>query len=427
MIDKIKIFVKKYISLIIPGAILVLAILLLIPTWLIGGSIKEKMQKRVRELESINRMVDDIPSQSQYEQEKSYQDKLEQQANAIEQSLIATSQRELISYKVLPEPQDTSTLLFVDFGEEYRRVLGDLVGSIGALDAPTSAEIRNVTSRGADTGGGRGRGRYSSRRGGQEDPLAKALAQKRANETSVYANPDIFKWYNFWEDYQYVGPDTALKDVWYSQVAYWIYEDVIKSIGAVNGDSQRVSDSAVKRLIGVSFTETSPDYASTTERRSTSSTSGDIFEYVKEDDEVSILGVKPWTGRYTNDDLDVIHFSVSVIAGARSIDQFIMELCKGKEHTFRKDYNPDGERVTLEHNQITVLNYKHSAIDQDGPEHDYYVYGDEAVVRLDLVCEYFFYKEGYAAVKPEPIKILTGELEAEDDGGGRSRGRSRRR
>ena len=36
--------------------------------------------------------------------------------------------------------------------------------------------------------------------------------------------------------------------------------------------------------------------------------------------------------------------------------------------------------------------------------HRLYRYGDDAVVRLDLICEYIFNKNGYEKIKPESVK-----------------------
>jgi len=36
--------------------------------------------------------------------------------------------------------------------------------------------------------------------------------------------------------------------------------------------------------------------------------------------------------------------------------------------------------------------------------HDLYRYGEDAVVELELVCEYIFNKKGYDEIKPELVK-----------------------
>lgn len=88
------------------------------------------------------------------------------------------------------------------------------------------------------------------------------------------------------------------------------------------------------------------------------------------------------------------------------------ELCRAKEHVFRG--YPDGNEPpqTFKHNQISVLESKFGSIDLNSYEHKYYRYGDEAVVSLDLVCEYIFDVGGYEKLTPEPVKKdLAGESE----------------
>jgi hypothetical protein len=82
----------------------------------------------------------------------------------------------------------------------------------------------------------------------------------------------------------------------------------------------------------------------------------------------------------------------------------------------------------MKHNQITVLKSDVSPVNRIKASSEGYYYGNDAVVRLDLVCEYIFNCAGYSAIKPQSIKKLLGQLEedkkADEDTGSR---RSRRR
>jgi hypothetical protein len=209
-------------------------------------------------------------------------------------------------------------------------------------------------------------------------------------------------------------------------MALWVYSDIIETIKQMNSGSTSVSDSPVKRLLSVSFTEPvliSPGGSSDSRRRSSRGDT-DSFSYIIEEEEPP-MGTVPWTGRNCNDFMDVIHFSFSVIVSSDQVMPFIDELCKGKEHSFRKGYSPDGELVTgLTHNQITVLDYDHLAESKDeGDRGNYYRYGKDAVLRVSFVCEYVFVREGYDAIKPDSIKELLGVDESSGgEEGGRGRG-----
>jgi hypothetical protein len=41
------------------------------------------------------------------------------------------------------------------------------------------------------------------------------------------------------------------------------------------------------------------------------------------------------------------------------------------------------------------------SVDRDEQTHNLYRYGENAVVELQLVCEYIFNKQGYDSIKPE--------------------------
>ena len=72
-------------------------------------------------------------------------------------------------------------------------------------------------------------------------------------------------------------------------------------------------------------------------------------------------------------------------------------------HSF-KGWNGKASKKTYKHNQITILEMRVEPVDREGEEHQYYRYGDSAVVELDMTCEYIFNRAGYDVVKPIQIK-----------------------
>jgi hypothetical protein len=91
---------------------------------------------------------------------------------------------------------------------------------------------------------------------------------------------------------------------------------------------------------------------------------------------------------------------------------FMKELCSGKQHKFR-GFSCDEQEQLCKHNQITILESKIRPVNREDQTHSLYRYGDEAVVELDLICEYIFNKKGYDEIKPESVKTaLKGEAQA---------------
>jgi len=412
-------FIRKYSVLLIPVGVIFVAVVLFVPTLLTGRSISKDMQASIAKGRKIASIRSKVPSRAQSDVEKLYQAEHKKDADGIVQLARRSTQRELISYKIFPKPEDTSQQIFVQFGAQYRAAIDDLIKSVNALDAPGDIDIRKETTTkggsGGSVGGGRlgGFGRFGTiTTGGKKESsrsaIVDAVCNKRAESIPVYANPNLFNWYRFWENYKYAGSNTATKDCWYSQVAYWIYEDVVETIKVMNAGSDSVYTSPVKRLLGVSF-KSPVDYVDTS--RMLLAVVDDEPGYIT-DNSPGMLGVEPWTGRICDDDIDVLHFSVSVIVDSKAFMPFIKELCSEKEHKYREGYSTSGQERIYKHNQITVLQSAIEPVNRTAKEHEYYRYGDGAVVRLSLVCEYIFNRSAYDKIKPEPIKELLGQSAA---------------
>lgn len=402
---------KKYKALLPSIIISVVALLLILAAVATGGKIKEKMTASVRTAGSVQSLIKDIPSRREPKQIEIYMDKLEEEANRIKKLAIQSSQRDLITYdyKIFPEPEDQSQQVYIGFGKQYRTAIEELIEAMTARDAPSDAEIR------ARTGGGRpttGFGGRDTRTVTAEDPRIDALCLRRAREISVYANPSAFAWYLFWDSYEFSGKSQALEDCWDSQIAFWVYEDIADTIEKMNGDTGNVLSAPVKRLLGVSFTGPVIEGSQSTTRGYSRMTGAvgvrDMPNYVSAVLPSFFLSDSP-TGRMCNDDVDIIHFAVSVLVESRSVLQFMKELCSEKPHSFYPDFIRSGQPVKSSHNQITILESDLKVIDKKDPAHELYRYGKGAVVRLDLVCEYQFNRAGYDAIKPKVIKKRLGQ------------------
>lgn len=405
-------FIKKYLALVIPALIAIIAIGMFIPAILIGRTVKQDMEDSLSLGSQIDSLVKKTPSRKQADQEKAYQDKHEEDTDKIVTSVTQSNQRELISYDIFPKPMDESSQLFIEFGKVYRTTVRKLVKSMDALDAPSDKDIRKETSQKSHAL----TSRSGSRSSGTSDAIKDAVCRKRAESIPIYANPSAFRWHEYWDEWEYEGLNEALEDCWYSQVAYWIYEDVVASIKKANGNSSKVYTSDVKRLLGIGF-ERVNDYTKIT-------SSGKVSTppmYVM-DDEIGIFGIKPWTGRKSDGDIDVLHFTFTVIIDSKAVIPFMKVLCSEKEHQFRENFKNDGQLITgLKHNQITILQSEISPVDKTIKKHTDYRYGDNATVRLDLICEYIFSRNGYEMIKPKTIKELFDPMNTSKSSGGRKK------
>jgi hypothetical protein len=409
IIQKLSVF-KRHSSLFVPVVIGGIGALLFIPTQLISIKLKarisdESIMKRGGQVLSLRQ---NTPAGDQWKVERERQQAYKNDANQI--SLLAKefTQRQLLSDKIFPEPKDSSISLFKNFGQQFRGRVDEILKGVNAGECPTNEELKR--SSGPITGVGRhvsGSLRQIAWRGAGPE-IIDALCRSKAEAASVYINPINLSGYAFWDAYQYAGAPEAIEDCWYHQLACWIIEDVIDTIGAMNSNSSSVFTSPVKRLLNISFTSTGPVIGSTIKTvtmgpstKSTAQIARDVPRYVLTIQDGLVL---PCTGRVCNDDIDVVHFNVRVVISTKAVLRFMQQLCSAKQHIIRETGGQlQGPRYA-KHNQITILESKITSIYRLNETHSLYRYGEDAVVELDLICEYVFSKKGYEDIKPETVK-----------------------
>ncbi|MFA5292960.1 MAG: hypothetical protein WC496_08005 [Phycisphaerae bacterium] len=400
-IDIVKI-AKKNIAIIIPSAIAAAAALLFVPTIMMQGKISSRLEESTRLGSEVDSALRTVVSGKQYEVAREYEDMHQADANEIEKLAQQTSQRELLSYKIFPEPNEKSMQIFNEFKKSCNNAFAKLVNDINALDAPTDTEIRKqagaieISAAGVRNEGGQA--------GTGDERIVELICRRRSEEITVYADPRVFSGYAFWNNWEYAGTEGAVRDCWYSQLAYWIHQDIVNTINTINSGSASVSDSSVKRLLSIRFA------------------SGDAADFSKDNGlELPVYVTEksgglymPWTARKCNDQLDVIHFSLAVIVKADDVLKFMAELCSEKQHYFA-GYKGDQERKKYKHNQITVLQSSVQPVDRNSPEHKRYYYGQNAVVFLNIICEYVFNRQGYDTIKPKLVQM---EIDSSEPGMG---------
>lgn len=461
VLRKLNIF-KDYSSLALPVVIAVAAILFFV----IAEVVNNKLRKHI-ESESITNLGDKVKtltktavSAKQWTREQQYQQAYKADAEQIGLLARQSSQRPLLNDKIFPEPKDTSRLIFEEFGSRFREALDGLIEQVNGGLCPTEVELEMNLQKPVSSGlrsSPRGRQaslparrallpgrsapspgrrsefgivrRPSSQRSTSRRPLRRrptsrraygnvderetiitdVLCLEKAESASVYVDPADLSGYEFWKEYRYydVATEEAIKDCWYYQLSYWIMEDVFDTVGSINSASDSVFTSPVKRVLSVGFSKGQSRSMSSyraTARTTGRTTATDEPQYVVSPENAL---VKSWTTRQCNSDIDVVHFNLAVVVSRKAGLSFMEQLCSGKEHEFKGYLTEESQAKKLKHNQITILQSNISPVDPEEESHRLYRYGDDAVVRLDLVCEYIFKRAGYDEIKPQSIKELT--------------------
>ena len=397
-------FLKDYSSLVIPVVITMVGVIVFVLALLMGSKFKDKVtNESIPKGDRIKSLSNQVVSSEQEDEEKKYYDDYERDANEIVTLARQSSERVLLSDKIFPEAKDSSSLLFEEFAKNYRDGIDLLLADINALDCPSEAELEKSISGGSSLSGSarsrRQRRPTSLISGSNDAKIRNILCEKKAEGASVYTNAADLSGYEFWEEYEYPGLKGAVEDCWHWQLGYWIIEDIIDTIKSMNSGSDTVYTSPVKRLVSVDFT---PGGASSGGSRGSRirRTNNNRPSYVTTLQEGF---TPPYTGRLCNNDIDVVHFNVVVLIDVKKVLPFMDELSSAKEHAVRQADTQTARKS--KHNQITILKDRLDSIDLSAEEHKLYRYGKEdAVVKMELVCEYIFNKSGYDTIMPNSVK-----------------------
>lgn len=408
VIQKLSVF-KRHSSLLVPVIIGLVGALLFVPTQLMNSKLKAQVSEEsvMQGSRQISSLRENTPASDQWKVEKERQQAYQSDANQISLLAKELSQRQLLSDKIFPEPKDESILLFKEFGQWFRSGVDEQLKGVNAGECPTEEELKRSLG-GLSSGFRRGSRLRRGALSGAGTEIRDALCRSKAESASVYINPITLSGYEFWGEYQYAGTPDAVKDCWYYQLAYWIIEDIIDTIDVMNSGSNSVFESPFKRLRSIWFNSDESvigRFMKTTAKgrsmRSTSRVARDMPMYVLTiQDGLTLL----WTSRVCNDDIDVVHFNVRVVVSTKAVLRFMQELCSAKRHIIRESSGQIQGPRYAKHNQITILESKITSINRQDEIHKYYRYGEDAVVELDLICEYVFSKKGYDDIKPVSVK-----------------------
>ena len=403
-------FLKNNMGLMIPIVIVIVAALLFIPTRILQARLQSRIeQESLQTGRSLERLIPRVREASEAAAQAEYMNRIESDANQIELLVRQATLRELLSYDIFPDTNETSILLFEQFGQRYISGIEAMLDRLQGGRPPTEAEIEQALESAPR------QGRYQRRAdidpmgtGGfgsqymmpMERKIVDKICEDKALGARLYASPVDFDGYTFWKEWTFEERDQAYRDCWYWQLGYWVLEDITETIDAMNRDAETILDAPVKRLMNADFTMKQrlvPGRARRAVRRDEDAQGPRYVLNAREG------MTTPCTGRVTDETIDVIHFNVRVVVRAEDVLPFIRELCSAKTHTFR-GWFADQPEQTYEHNQITVLESGIEPVDRQWYEHAVYRYGDDAVVELNLICEYIFDQVAYEPVIPEQVK-----------------------
>ncbi len=405
---------KNNISVMISIIIALLALLLFIPTQLLSNGLKKEIQS-----ESIKDLAKKIPeiqiiSEDDMENARKELGKVTAEANDIALQTIQTTKRELLRYDIFQsDPNDpnssVSQSIFFQFGKEFCGKIDQFIEENNARMCLSSDDVETTLENigFTDILSSRGTGSSydsTSEQSEIEGLMIEQICKKNAESSFIYIDPAQISGYSFWSEYQYSGWDLDVENCWYSQLGYWIIEDIFDTIAAMNDGNENLTTAPVKRLMKVYFNDAyeQQDFSSGSVGIAASNKYSDSPTYIFAADETPT--VTP-TGRYSDGNYDVVHFGIKLVVNTDDLFHFINELCSVKEHKY---IDKTGQTFNYKHNQISVLDMTVKSVNLNSEEHNLCWYGNSDVSEVRLTCEYLFHKKGYEDVMPKIIKNLFG-------------------
>jgi hypothetical protein len=130
-------------ALLVPIAIAVLAALLFVPTTLLSRSLRKMIEtKSVKAGQDIDRLIRDVNQAAEAEALAPYIEAYRQDANDMDNLILQTTERELLSYKVFADPNNrTSQLVYDPFRHGFVSGVEAMLLRLKAGGPPTEAEI----------------------------------------------------------------------------------------------------------------------------------------------------------------------------------------------------------------------------------------------------------------------------------------------
>lgn len=424
-------FLKNNLALLVPIIIAVVAALLFIPTRMLSGKLQAQIeQQSVQPGQRITRLIKDASKAGEAAAMERYVNEFAKDANLAELLVKQTTLRELLTYKLFPDTNERSTLLFDEVRQKYIAGVEAMLQSMAAGNAPSNAEIEAALKNaprppgyGGAYGGGYGRGgpMMPGMPGGPghvqqrswaivtetDRKIFDKVCEDKARAVKVYVDPMFLDGYQYWNEWKFEDRDKAYRACWYWQLGYWILEDVAATVREINKNAQSVLDAPVKRVVNVSFNQKRmrggyPGMGMGMRRgmrRTDKDKQGPVYATSAKD----AMASPPCTGRFTSEENDIVHFNVRVILTEDQVMPFIQQLCSAKEHKFRGWFG-DLPEQKYKHNQIAVLESTLSPVNTEDWEHYLYRYGTDGPFDLDLICEYLLNGKAYDEVKPQQVK-----------------------
>jgi hypothetical protein len=126
-------FFKNNLSLLAPILIAVVALLLFVPTRILGSKLRKTMEdESAKTGRTITSLAGQLEEAARARQIEPYINAYAHDANEIENLMKQTTLREMLSYRLFPDTNERTTLLFEEFAQKYHSGVDAILQSVKA-------------------------------------------------------------------------------------------------------------------------------------------------------------------------------------------------------------------------------------------------------------------------------------------------------
>jgi hypothetical protein len=222
------------------------------------------------------------------------------------------------------------------------------------------------------------------------DLLPGQMRAERAHAAKVYMAPGVMQMDPTVAGRQLPPPSPPI--MWWAQMALWVQEDVAAGIAEANKDAADVTQSRVKRILGVSFPIGPQMIFGKTLGPAGGAPMGGAEAAVpvqNPNDQVALDYTRTPTGRVSCGLYDVVRYQLELVVSAKELPAVLASFSNNR--------------------LVTVLNVE-NIVAEDGAAaaRDGFLYGSDPVVRVILRCESLFLREWTSPLMPDVIKKQLG-------------------
>lgn len=303
------------------------------------------------------------------------------QAKAMQAELKEVNTHELLLADILPDPKDRRFAFKQAFQEALQKLRARLKGGQPPTDqdiheAANAAWFKSYETKILKVAGQEVNGQQIVDEWKKfAVTLQGTIRRQRASDITMYLEKDAVSVSRAMAESGSSGTGPRDNEIWYAQNMFWVEQDLVAAIEIIQGKSQNVTTSPIKRLFKMEVKDDQSQYLASAGEGRNITEPGKAFD------------VTP-TGRISNSVYDVVGFGLVMDVDSSKVPTILTELQRNR--------------------LITIRNVDMVSVDSVALADEGYIYGDVPVVRLTIHGEELFLRSWTVPYMPTLVKTAIG-------------------